>query len=713
MPRFKGGKGGGGDGASPAANKGKGKKQGPGPASSSDVRRRGAGTKDAKDAGDKNKQLRTAATVRRLAMYRSRPKRDSKGKVLKWDLQSRELPSTRIQPDRRWFGNTRVVGQRELERFREEVGAKAADPYTVLVKEKKLPLSLLQDHAKQSRVHLLDTEPYAHVFGKKQLRKRPRLSAEGYEELISHATANSETYQTKKEAPAEAGTKTIADDQPDDGMRSEARDTLFNKGQSKRIWGELYKVLDSSDVVIQVLDARDPEGTRCRYLEKHLRNNARHKHLILLLNKVDLVPAWVTRGWLQALSKEYPTLAFHASVTKPFGKGSLLSLLRQLARIKSSGEGRPISVGFVGYPNVGKSSVINTLRTKEVCKVAPVPGETKVWQYITLMKRIFLIDCPGVVYQSHDTDTDIVLKGVVRIGNLDDATEYVKGVLDRVKREYLTRAYKISQWETTEEFLSQLARQAGKLMKGGEPDLNTAAKMILYDWQRGRIPYFKAPPRDDAEPASLPSEAPASVAEEPTKAPEDAAADAAIANLATELVKKQSKKQMPKLNDYYDADDLKASASDADEEAEAAPTDSEADEGDEGDDCSEDADDNADRQADDGAGEDDVPGPSNRAGDSEDELTWEEAVQGAQVGMAGASLPAAPVPAVSSRKGKVVGEDTSKQGGRKRKMTGSSSAHMASKDTLQQGPRKRKLAEGVATGKGAGRQNRKKISAKQ
>ena len=57
-----------------------------------------------------------------------------------------------------------------------------------------------------------------------------------------------------------------------------------------------------------------------------------------------------------------------------------------------------ISVGFVGYPNVGKSSVINTLRTKKVCNVAPVPGETKVWQYITLTKRIFLIDCPGVVY---------------------------------------------------------------------------------------------------------------------------------------------------------------------------------------------------------------------------------------------------------------------------------------------------------------------------
>jgi len=63
---------------------------------------------------------------------------------------------------------------------------------------------------------------------------------------------------------------------------------------------------------------------------------------------------------------------------------------------------------------VGKSSVINTLRQKAVCKVAPIPGETKVWQYITLMKKIYLIDCPGIVAPSGDSETDIVLKGVVR-----------------------------------------------------------------------------------------------------------------------------------------------------------------------------------------------------------------------------------------------------------------------------------------------------------
>ena len=72
-----------------------------------------------------------------------------------------------------------------------------------------------------------------------------------------------------------------------------AREPIFSKGQSKRIWNELYKVIDSSDVVIHVLDARDPEGTRCRSVEKYIREEAPHKHLVFVLNKCDLVPTTV------------------------------------------------------------------------------------------------------------------------------------------------------------------------------------------------------------------------------------------------------------------------------------------------------------------------------------------------------------------------------------------------------------------------------------
>ncbi|KAK4796448.1 hypothetical protein SAY86_028774 [Trapa natans] len=493
---------------------------------------------------DGKSEARSAATVRRLKMYKTRPKRDSKGKILKHELQSKELPSTRIQPDRRWFGNTRVVNQKELEFFREELQSRMSSNYNVILKEKKLPLSLLNDPKKQARVHLLDREPFTDAFGPKRKRKRPNLLAADYESLVKRAGGSQDAFEQKL---GDSGGLN-----EDDGLRDLVRHTMFEKGQSKRIWGELYKVIDSSDVVVQVLDARDPQGTRCHHLERHLKEHCTHKHMVFLLNKCDLVPAWATKGWLRVLSKEYPTLAFHASVNKSFGKGSLLSVLRQFARLKS--DKQVISVGFVGYPNVGKSSVINTLRTKNVCKVAPIPGETKVWQYITLTKRIFLIDCPGVVYQNKDSETDIVLKGVVRVTNLEDASEHIGEVLRRVKKENLQRAYKINDWEDDNDFLVQLCRATGKLLRGGEPDLTTAAKMILHDWQRGKIPFFVPPPQTETEASAEPSTAENDTSvDRADDSSQVAAAFQAIAN----VISSQQQKNVPVQRDLFTEEELK------------------------------------------------------------------------------------------------------------------------------------------------------------
>lgn len=253
-----------------------------------------------------------------------------------------------------------------------------------------------------------------------------------------------------------------------------------------------FQVIDSSDVVVQVLDARDPMGTRSPHVESYLKKEKHWKHLIFVLNKCDLVPTWATKRWVAVLSQEYPTLAFHASLTNPFGKGAFIQLLRQFGKLHS--DKKQISVGFIGYPNVGKSSVINTLRSKKVCNVAPIAGETKVWQYITLMRRIFLIDCPGVVYPSGDSETDIVLKGVVQVEKIKSPEDHISAVLERAKPEYIRKTYKIDFWTDTEDFLEKLASRTGKLLKGGEPDVQTVSKMVLNDWQRGRIPFFVKPP---------------------------------------------------------------------------------------------------------------------------------------------------------------------------------------------------------------------------
>ncbi|KAH8030865.1 hypothetical protein HPB51_012205 [Rhipicephalus microplus] len=88
-----------------------------------------------------------------------------------------------------------------------------------------------------------------------------------------------------------------------------------------------------------------------------------------------------------------------------------------------------------------------------------------VWQYITLMRKIYLIDCPGVVYPTGDTDTEIVLKGVVRVENIEDPQDHIPEVLDRVRPEYIVKTYKIDSWDNPEDFLEKLGRRSGKLLK--------------------------------------------------------------------------------------------------------------------------------------------------------------------------------------------------------------------------------------------------------
>lgn len=198
-------------------------------------------------------------------------------------------------------------------------------------------------------------------------------------------------------------------------------------------------------------------------------------------------------AWVRALSKDYPTLAFHASITNSFGKGSLIQLLRQFSSLHS--DRKQVSVGFIGYPNTGKSSIINTLRNKKVCTVAPIPGETKIWQYITLMKRIYLIDCPGVVPPSNsDTPQDILLRGVVRVENVEHPEQYIPAVLAKTKPQHIERTYSLKGYKNHIEFLELLARKGGRLLHGGEPDVDGVAKMVLNDFLRGKIPWYTPPP---------------------------------------------------------------------------------------------------------------------------------------------------------------------------------------------------------------------------
>lgn len=442
---------------------------------------------------------RDGKRVQFLNMYRDGTAiKNKNGDLIKAaPLQDATIPTARVQPDRRWFGNTRVISQDALEHFRGAMGETQKDTYQVLLRRNKLPMSLLEekDSTESPKANILETESYNQTFGPKSQRKKPRIAASSLEDIVNNAGEEAKVFEEKQELSATLGL--MGNQVDEDGWTQATKEHIFSKGQSKRIWNELYKVIDSSDVVIQVLDARDPMGTRCKAVEEYMKKETAHKHLIYVLNKCDLVPTWVAAAWVKHLSKERPTLAFHASITNSFGKGSLIQLLRQFSQLHS--DRKQISVGFIGYPNTGKSSIINTLRKKKVCQVAPIPGETKVWQYITLMKRIFLIDCPGIVPPSgKDTEEDILFRGVVRVEHVSHAEQYIPGVLKRCQAKHLERTYEISGWKDATDFIKILAHKQGRLLKGGEPDEASVAKQILNDFNRGKIPWFVSPPEKEA-----------------------------------------------------------------------------------------------------------------------------------------------------------------------------------------------------------------------
>jgi len=284
----------------------------------------------------------------------------------------------------------------------------------------------------------------------------------------------------------------------------------------KSFYKEFKKVVEESDVVIQVLDARDPLGCRCPQLEEQIMASGRNKKLVLLLNKIDLVPKDNAEKWLKHLRNEYPAVAFKASTqtqknklaqskvtvkdasedllktSNCVGASTLLKLLGNYCR--NQGVKSTITVGIVGFPNVGKSSVINSLKRGRACNVGATPGVTKSMQVVELDTHVKLLDCPGIVMATGSSDTQIILRNAVKVETLDDPVKPVEAILNRCNKAQVMEKYCVADYSSTMEFLSLFAKRLGKLKKGGVPDILAAAKMILQDWNNGKISFYTHPP---------------------------------------------------------------------------------------------------------------------------------------------------------------------------------------------------------------------------
>uniref|UniRef100_A0A8C0VRW2 Guanine nucleotide-binding protein-like 3 n=1 Tax=Cyanistes caeruleus TaxID=156563 RepID=A0A8C0VRW2_CYACU len=274
----------------------------------------------------------------------------------------------------------------------------------------------------------------------------------------------------------------------------------------------LTQVLEASDVVLEVLDARDPMGCRCPQLEQAVTCSGGNKKLLLVLNKIDLVPKDNVEKWLNYLKKEFPTVAFKSATmmkdktmvralhgridfsesSQYFGSKCLSKLLQEYGKTQD----KAIQVGVVGFPNVGKSSIINSLKGKRACNVGLTRGVTKSIQAVHLDKQTKMLDSPSIIPDPSNDALALALRSIIDPeGSVPaDVLEGVNAIINHCSKQQVMMHYNIPDFRDPEEFLSLLAHKRGMLKRGAVPDIENAAKLVLCDWTGARIKYYSQPP---------------------------------------------------------------------------------------------------------------------------------------------------------------------------------------------------------------------------
>lgn len=314
------------------------------------------------------------------------------------------------------------------------------------------------------------------------------------------------------------------------------------------IWRQLWRVLERSDLLVMVVDARDPLFYRCPDLEVYAREIDEHKRTLLLVNKADLLPLSVREKWANYFHEQgilylfWSAKAASAALdgkklnvsmstqnnqqnpdTKIHQRDELLARLQTEAEeivsernkskpINASKEGtqsqqpRGVIVGFVGYPNVGKSSTINALVGEKRTGVTSTPGKTKHFQTLIISDKLTLCDCPGLVFPSFTSSRyDMIASGVLPIDRMTEHREAVQVVADKVPRSVIEEVYNISlpkpkpyevqnRPPTSVELLRTYCASRGYVASSGLPDETRAARIILKDYIDGKLSHFALPP---------------------------------------------------------------------------------------------------------------------------------------------------------------------------------------------------------------------------
>lgn len=243
-------------------------------------------------------------------------------------------------------------------------------------------------------------------------------------------------------------------------------------------WETVDKVIWDADVVLLLLDARLVNETRNREVEEKVRSLG--KPLIYVVTKSDLVEREVTRKWKRRLSP-----CVFISAREHTGTGKLRErILIEASRLDI--KRKTVKVGVLGYPNVGKSSLINAIKGRKSAPTSPSSGCTRGVQRVRADKRILFLDTPGVIPYHEKDEIKHGMIGTRDFSTTRDPDLIVIGLMRRFPGK-IERHFGVGERGDKENTLEEIALKKNMIAKGGKPDIMRAARLVLREWQRGLI----------------------------------------------------------------------------------------------------------------------------------------------------------------------------------------------------------------------------------
>ncbi|WKX89063.1 hypothetical protein Q1695_008594 [Nippostrongylus brasiliensis] len=298
--------------------------------------------------------------------------------------------------------------------------------------------------------------------------------------------------------------------------------TLTPFERNPDMWRELWRVVERSDIVVQIVDARNPLLFWSKDLDLYVKEVDPAKRVLLLVNKADLLEAEQIAEWAKYFSENKLNAVFWSALeTDAVPKDEcdaapstaapvsdvvymncpeqLIQYLKEVGHASDAPGSKAVVVGMVGYPNVGKSSTINRIAGAKKVSVSATPGKTRHFQTVHIDAQLCLCDCPGLVMPSFTFGrNEMFLSGILPVDQMREHFGPIALLLSRIPTSFFEKTYSIMLPENSEpsalNLLTSIAFMRGFMSASGIPDCSRAARFVIKDVVNGRIRWVAPPP---------------------------------------------------------------------------------------------------------------------------------------------------------------------------------------------------------------------------